>query len=66
MTVEVDTGATLQPGIPRRLFSTGLGDVLMDQYAATADGGRFLVLAPAVTAPSQITVILNWTAGLEK
>jgi Tol biopolymer transport system component len=65
MTVEVKTGATLQPGIPRRLFSTGLGVSLWDSYAVTADGQRFLVLAPVHSGPSQITVVLNWTAGLK-
>jgi hypothetical protein len=32
----------------------------------TADGQRFLVLAPVDNAPSPMTVVLNWTAGLKK
>ena len=38
-----------------------------DQYAVTADGQRFLVLAMVGDAASStITVVLNWTAGLKK
>jgi len=68
MAVDINAGATLEPGNPRKLFSTSL-DVLpaFDQYAVTADGQRFLVLVPAGDAASSpITVVLNWTAGLKK
>jgi Tol biopolymer transport system component len=66
MAVDVKAGAMLEPGIPRKLFSTGLGPPTDDQYAVTADGQRFLVLMPVDTAPPTITVVLNWTAGLKK
>ena len=65
MAVGVKAGATLEPGVPRRLFSTGHPPSL-DHYAVSADGRRFLVLAPVESAPSTITVVLNWTAGLKK
>ena len=38
-----------------------------DQYAATPDGQRFLILKPVTgAAPAPITVVLNWTAALRK
>ena len=66
MAVEVKAGAALEPGVPRKLFSIGRRFPTWDQYAVTADGQRFLVLMPGDTAPTTITVVLNWTAGLKK
>jgi Tol biopolymer transport system component len=67
MAVGIKALATLEPGTPRRLFSTAGVSIEMDQYAVTADGQRFLVLVPAGDATSSpITVVLNWTAGLKK
>ena len=37
------------------------------QYAVTADGQRFLVVMPVPEpAANTITVVLDWTAGLNK
>ncbi len=66
MAVDVKAGAALEPGVPRKLFSPGFRPALSDHYAVTADGQRFLVLAPVDTAPTTMTVVLNWTAGLKK
>ncbi len=66
MAVDVKAGATLEPGVPRKMFPTGLRNPTWDEYAVTADGQRFLVLAPADTAPTTMTVVLNWTTGLKK
>ncbi len=69
MAVDIKAGATLRPGVPRRLFSTTVAveHPTFDQYAVTADGQRFLVLVPVGDASSSpITVVLNWTAGLKK
>ena len=68
MAVEIKEGERLEPGDPVRLFHTGIAawpDI--DQYAVTADGQRFLILRPPrATAASPITVVLNWTAELER
>jgi len=66
MAVDVKAGGPLEPGAPRKLFATGLRPPTWDQYAVTADGQRFLVLMPVDTAPTTTTVVLNWTAGIEK
>jgi hypothetical protein len=39
---------------------------LVSPYDVTADGQRFLALQPAEGVPAQLTVILNWQAGLKK
>jgi Tol biopolymer transport system component len=68
MAVDIKTGAGIEPRSPRVLFDTGLTVVgNLDQYDATADGKRFLVLKPvSEAAPAPITVVLNWTAALKE
>ena len=64
MAVEVHAGAKFLASEPRALFkypAPGVGLV------PTADGERFLVVAPAGEEPrSSINVVLNWTAVLER
>lgn len=74
MAVEVrPSGSRLAFGSPRRLFETTLPKVSQSVlsannrlYTVTADGQRFLVMAP-VTDPAQnrIAVIVNWAAALK-
>jgi Tol biopolymer transport system component len=67
-------GSHLAFGSPRRLFETTLprqsqsiGSVNNRLYAVTADGQRFLVMAPVIDpAQNRIAVILNWSAGLKR
>lgn len=68
----VARGATLEPGTPAALFQTritrgvGSGAILRPQYDVAPDG-RFLINVTTEEATaSPITVILNWTAGLNK
>ncbi|MGC2422086.1 MAG: protein kinase, partial [Candidatus Acidiferrales bacterium] len=69
MAVEVNTdAANFQAGIPKPLFQAQpIPDFLMrNRYLVSADGQRFLMLAPAGEAASRpITVVLNWPALLE-
>jgi hypothetical protein len=60
------TSDTIEAGGPQRLFATGLDpDQIVDQYAVTADGDRFLVLLPVPEAtPTPISVFVAWTARL--
>lgn len=68
MAVEIKPGKDFDAGVPRPLFDlrvSGLVDV-RSHYAVTADGQRFLVnTVDEVAASSAITVVLNWTAGLQ-
>ena len=70
MAVPIKTGdRSIEQGVPQRLFpvSEGPGVELRDEYAAAADGQRFLVSQPAGQgAVAPITVILNWTESLKK
>jgi hypothetical protein len=68
MAVNITASAHIDSGIPRELFDTGLTlSPLQDQYRVTPDGQRFLVLKPISEAtPTPITVIVNWTARLNK
>jgi dipeptidyl aminopeptidase/acylaminoacyl peptidase len=66
MATEVEPGPDARMGIPRVLFRTRVVvNILVDQYAPTADGQRFLVLEPG-GAPTQapISVIANWPSML--
>ena len=60
-------GGTLTAGTARPLFRTNVDQtrVIRNQYFASADGQRFLVIAP-VGDPnaSPFMAVLNWTAGL--
>jgi Tol biopolymer transport system component len=54
---------------PRELFSTPLAPPVLTgnfgHYAVSADGQRFLLAAPVEEAPTPITVVVNWRAGLK-
>jgi Tol biopolymer transport system component len=67
VSVPLKPGPTLEPGIPKILFPTRLTvEPLYDQFAATGDGQRFLVIEPVETAATPFTIVLNWPAGLKK
>ncbi len=67
-------GAGFEAGSPRPLFAVRASAVSFafavstpSNYAASADGQRFLVNTPVEEAAlTPIQVVLNWTAGLEK
>jgi Tol biopolymer transport system component len=72
------TGATVEVGKPRVVFTTRFAEnvtpslpvssnAISQSYAPSADGQQFFVLSPATdTVPSPITVVMNWTTGLQK
>jgi serine/threonine protein kinase/Tol biopolymer transport system component len=64
--VDVQAGATFQAGIPRPLFPARVpSGPYRNRYAATADGQRFLFVAPlGRDAMTPTTVVLNWFAEL--
>jgi eukaryotic-like serine/threonine-protein kinase len=69
MAVEVDTDSgQLQAGIPKPLFQAHLvaGFFWRNRYVVSADGQRFLILAPTGgTSSVPLTVVVNWLAGLK-
>jgi eukaryotic-like serine/threonine-protein kinase len=66
MAVDVQAGETFQAGIPRPLFSARVpSGAFRNRYAATADGQRFLFVAPlGRESMTPTTVVLNWFAEL--
>jgi eukaryotic-like serine/threonine-protein kinase len=66
MAVDVTTGPSFEAGAPRPLFQTPiLVNPVIDQYAVTGDGRRFILGTP-LGEEEPITVMLNWTAGLKR
>jgi hypothetical protein len=64
MAVAVSPGPEFRVGPPTSLFQTPAGAIVGD---GTADGKRFLLIAPVGPSTSvPFTVVLNWTAGLKK
>ena len=67
MRAAIDSGARLKTVAPSVLFKTPIAPVLnpyrMD-YVPAADG-RFLIKVPLKSAPSAITVVVNWPALLK-
>jgi eukaryotic-like serine/threonine-protein kinase len=66
MAVETTGGATLNTGLPKFLFETRLRrpKPVLDQYAVSADGQRFLVAEPLQRVPKPISVVLNWPSAM--
>jgi len=65
MATPVSTGSSFSSGTPQPLFRSGLKfDVVRDQYAASADGQRFLMVVPTQGLDGELfRVLLNWRAG---
>jgi Tol biopolymer transport system component len=62
--------ATIEPGTPVVLFQTrivgGGTDVFVGNNYGVSGDGRFLINTVLEEAPSPITLLQNWTAGLKK
>jgi Tol biopolymer transport system component len=68
MAVDVEAGENFHAGTPRTLFQARVPSGLYrNRYVASADGQRFLFVAPpSREAMSPTTVVLNWPAALER
>jgi eukaryotic-like serine/threonine-protein kinase len=69
MVVEIQAGTGgIQAGSPRPLFDLRIGNLPgSPYYDVTRDGQRFLVsIIGEETAPTPMTVVMNWTAELKK
>jgi hypothetical protein len=68
--VTIGGNQTFEAGSPRPLFQTTLPPMLAPfrtGYAVSADGQRFLVNSFRLNPdPSVITIVLNWTADIER
>ena len=60
-------GGSFEVGAVKLLFETRAVTGLGHPYNLSADGQRFLInTAPEQAASAPITVVLNWTASLQK
>ena len=68
MSVPIDATDHFKAGVPQALFAFRLGAPTFNQvYAVTKDGKRFLVNArPQQSSAAPLTVVLNWTAAIQK
>jgi len=67
MSVEIKTGAAFEAGVPTALFPMTATPDGWTRYAPTADGKRFLVVAPERSQTlTPTTVVLNWNADVGK
>jgi hypothetical protein len=62
--VKISTAPTFEVGQAQRLFETAFPLPDESRYSVSADGQRFLLYSR--TGRAAMTVVLNWTAGLEK
>ena len=66
MAVDVKQGTSLEVGVPKPLFDSGLAGILMG-YDVARNGDRFVMPVPLEGVSAEpIRVILNWTLGLKK
>jgi Tol biopolymer transport system component len=69
MSVSIPAGSAFNAGVPQALFDTRaplIGNPYRSNYSVIASGQRFLVNTRLEETPSPITVVLNWTAGLDE
>ena len=70
MSVSVNFGETPEPGLANPLFQSHIpvvqtGVFQRPDYCVTKDGQRFLVNTP-LSDTEPFTVVLNWTAALNR
>ena len=68
MAVPIDATGQFDAGVPQALFPTGARAIQHQPvYAVTKDGKRFLVNArPQQSSVAPLTVVVNWTAAIQK
>jgi eukaryotic-like serine/threonine-protein kinase len=69
MSVPIGHGRSFDAGLPQALFRANVWTLARNQvYAVTKDGQRFLVTATPQksSGAAPLTVVLNWTAALNK
>ena len=69
MSVEVQASAgRLRASAPRALFTANVeqGRTIRNQYAASPDGQRFLILAAVDAGASPIVAVLNWRSLIKR
>ncbi len=67
MAVPIDATGQFNAGVPQALFPTRARPGVNQKFAVTKDGKRFLVsTTPQQSGAAPLTVVLNWTAAIQK
>jgi hypothetical protein len=66
MAVDVELAPKFHAGVPKALFQIPGFLGANARYSVTRDGKRFLLAINADLTDSPVTVVLNWTAALNK
>jgi Tol biopolymer transport system component len=67
MAVPIDETGQFNAGVPQALFPTSARAGINQKFAVTKDGKRFLVSAtPPQSRSMPLTVVVNWTATIQK
>jgi eukaryotic-like serine/threonine-protein kinase len=67
MSAGIDTAKEFNATVPQPLFQSGIAAIQNNHpYVVTRDGQRFLIPVIDQSAASQMTVVLNWVAGVQK
>jgi eukaryotic-like serine/threonine-protein kinase len=67
MAIDVNPdGQSFEKGMAKELFRAPLAVERRSNYAVSADGKRFLMNVQVEDKNPQVTVVLNWWAGLKK
>ena len=65
MAIKTKLGDSLEMSNPESLFQAPISvNPMIDQYSVARDGQRFIFCAPVHSTEKPITVVVNWTAGL--
>jgi hypothetical protein len=62
----VETPPAVEVGLPRALFQIGVGNPVINEYAVTRDGQRFLAITPIEDSGWSVQVVLNWPTLLKR
>lgn len=67
VSVPIQPGTALEAGIPKVLFPTRIRAAsVMDQFAVSGDGQRFLLLESLESESKPFTIVLNWPAAVKR
>lgn len=69
MSIGIHTGGGIEASVPKPLFKFGSGSTLVNRFAVSADGTRFLTSEPVKDGNAEkpaITLVLNWAADMKR
>jgi Tol biopolymer transport system component len=68
MSIGIHTGGGIEASVPKPLFRFGSGSTLVNRFAVSGDGKRFLTSEPTKDGNAEkpaITLVINWAADMK-